>query len=302
MIPLVALMALAEPGLYVTIVNVTMRGEHRVVRFWQRNGHAINWPHSGMQAVVDEWGPFVSPGDWAVDIGAFVGDTALGLGLLTGTSGKVFALEPFPGHFSVLQENARANPSLNIQPLNFAATLNDAEMAYSEKVTQLVGTMQAQAADRGHTSVQGRNLAKHLMNQFRPADLRKIRFIKTDCEGHDDEAIRSLELLLNLFHGGSATRGEGQRHSLPPPPVIWAEWFRPYRHGPKEVCSDGSKKLFDAAAAMGYRVHTSVRAAGTSLDEVPTELAGCQNKYGMYDILLLPNSTRGGWRPRAQPA
>src|SRR5207253_7776456 len=65
---------------------------------------------------------FVSPGDWAIDVGANVGHYTAKLSKLVGPAGRVLALEPVPKTFELLAHNARHFPFANVTLLNLAAS------------------------------------------------------------------------------------------------------------------------------------------------------------------------------------
>jgi FkbM family methyltransferase len=141
---------------------------------------------------------FLHEGDVAIDIGAHTGDSTLPMALAAGASGTVFALEPNPYVFKVLELNARLNPAVtHIVPLMFAAMPEDGEFEfeYSDEGYCNGGFHQSISRWRhGHFSklrVQGRNLAEYL--RANAADeLSRLRLIKIDTEGFDREIARSL--------------------------------------------------------------------------------------------------------------
>src|SRR5258708_7971881 len=65
---------------------------------------------------------YVSPGDWAIDIGANVGHYTAKLSKLVGPNGRVLALEPVPKTFELLAHNARYFQNANVTLLNVAAS------------------------------------------------------------------------------------------------------------------------------------------------------------------------------------
>jgi FkbM family methyltransferase len=154
------------------------------------------------QESVDALRRFLRPGDVAIDVGAHTGDSTLPLALAVGAEGAVFALEPNPYVFKVLELNASLNPaSTRIVPLMFAAMPADGEFdfEYSDEGYCNGGFHQSIGAWRhGHFSklrVQGRNLLEYLRAEY-PETLPKVRFIKIDTEGFDRTVVRTLAPLL----------------------------------------------------------------------------------------------------------
>src|SRR5262249_27437205 len=110
----------------------------------------------------------------------------------------VFALEPNPYVFKVLELNASLNPaSAHIVPLMFAAMPKDGEFEfeYSDEGYCNGGFHQSVSAwKHGHflkLRVQGRNLVDYL-RAHAPEALPRIRFIKIDTEGFDRSVARTL--------------------------------------------------------------------------------------------------------------
>ncbi len=166
------------------------------------------WQHPGerykavTQESVDALREFLRAGDVAIDIGAHTGDSTLPMALAAGPTGTVFALEPNPYVFKVLDLNAGLNASVaRIVPLMFAAMPADGEFEfeYSDEGYCNGGFHQAVSAWRhGHFSklrVQGRNLLDYLRREA-PDALSNVRFVKIDTEGFDRSVAATLRDLL----------------------------------------------------------------------------------------------------------
>lgn len=154
------------------------------------------------QSSVDALRKFLSPGDVAIDIGAYAGDTTIPMALAVGKTGCVLALEPNRYVFPMLQKNSELNAAkTNIVPLMFAATPEDAEMEFQYSDSGFCNGGRFEGMSRwvhGHAfklHVQGKNLQAFLRKEF-PELLPRIRFIKMDTEGYDAAVLRSLEGLL----------------------------------------------------------------------------------------------------------
>ncbi|MGE5626038.1 MAG: FkbM family methyltransferase [Bacillota bacterium] len=166
---------------------------------WQ---HPKEQPKRFDQHYVDALREFLKPGDYAVDVGAHSGDTALPMALAVGADGGVFALEPNPYVFKVLAANAALNPDkTRIIALPFAATEKDGEyeFEYSDPGFSNGGLHPGISAWRhGHffkLKVQGRNLAEFLKREY-PHELARLRYIKIDAEGQDHGILHSLRELV----------------------------------------------------------------------------------------------------------
>jgi FkbM family methyltransferase len=172
-------------------------GEIRFAR-WLHPGEK---PKSVSQDAVDALRAFLQPGDVAIDIGAHTGDSTMPIALAAGVTGRVFALEPNPYVFKVLQINAGLNPArTRITPLMFAAMPSDGEFefTYTDAGYCNGGYHQASRWKHGHFTplrVTGRNLLDYLRREA-PADLARVRYLKVDTEGFDRTVVTSLTDLL----------------------------------------------------------------------------------------------------------
>ena len=203
------------------------------IRFarWQ---HPAEREKTISQESVDALRGFLRRGDVAIDIGAHTGDTTLPIALAVGPEGTVFALEPNPYVFKVLELNASLNPaSTRIVPLMFAAMPADGEFdfEYSDEGYCNGGFHQSVSAWRhGHFSklrVQGRNLLEYL-RATAPELLTRVRFVKIDTEGFDRTVTQTLAPLLRTSR-----------------PYLKTEI---YKHMP----ADERAAYFDDLRALGY--------------------------------------------------
>ena len=151
--------------------------------------HPGETPKTITRDSVDALRSFLREGDVAVDVGAHTGDSTLPIALAVGASGAVFALEPNPYVFRVLEVNASLNPSAaRIVPLMFAAMPADGEFEFEYSDSGYCNGGFHEGLSRwthGHFStlrVAGRNLAAYL-REHAAADLARLRYIKIDTEG-----------------------------------------------------------------------------------------------------------------------
>jgi FkbM family methyltransferase len=82
-------------------------------------------PKTPREADMEALDQVVRPGDFAVDIGAFVGFYTQRLSQLVGATGEVWAFEPVPETFSVLSYVVRALSLNNVRVLNLALSDSD---------------------------------------------------------------------------------------------------------------------------------------------------------------------------------
>jgi FkbM family methyltransferase len=198
--------------------------------------HPGETPKNITQDSVDALRSFLRVGDVAIDIGAHTGDSTLPIALAVGAAGAVFALEPNPYVFRVLEINAALNPSATrIVPLMFAAMPEDGEFDFEYSDSGYCNGGFHQGLSRwkhGHFSmlrVSGRNLAEYLRRNAAP-ELARLRYIKIDTEGLDRAVVGTLADVLRTRR-----------------PYLKAEI---YKHLPAE-----ERRGFHAdLRALGYRV------------------------------------------------
>ncbi len=185
---------------------------------------AYGWAVSGLHPVVDlqglklylnprdlelskkllidkTWEPFetgvlaghIKKGDVVLDVGANLGYYTLLFSQWVGPTGKVYAFEPDPDNFALLQKNVRANRLQNVIPVQKA-------------VSNRTGGMKLYLSDR--------NKAGHRIyesGEARPAlEIEAVRlddffrdckdpvdFVKMDIEGAEDRALEGMLELLS---------------------------------------------------------------------------------------------------------
>ena len=163
--------------------------------------HPGETPKTISDAEIAQLSTFLRPGDVAIDIGAHTGDSTMPMALVVGASGRVFALEPNPYVFKVLELNASLNPGLTrITPLMFAAMPQDGdvEFSYSDNGFCNGGFHQTPRWSHGHFArlrVTGRNLVAWLQREA-PDAAARVRYIKVDTEGFDRAVVTSLGDLI----------------------------------------------------------------------------------------------------------
>ncbi len=148
---------------------------------------------------------FLKPGDFAIDIGAHSGDSTLPIALACGVEGAVLALEPNPYAFEILKANAALNPQkTNIVPLCCAITEQDGtfEFSYGDPGFINGGDFSERSVwEHGSAftiQVRGRPL-QHILNDMPAERVSRLRYIKTDTEGHDARILHSIRDILERY-------------------------------------------------------------------------------------------------------
>jgi precorrin-6B methylase 2 len=100
---------------------------------------------------------WLSPGDWAIDVGANIGHYTKRFSDLVGPAGRVIAFEPVPATFELLASNAAHFGMANVTLLNLAAS----------DATSVIGMRVIKIDAEGHDEVVVRG-AKALITAQRP--------------------------------------------------------------------------------------------------------------------------------------
>lgn len=255
-----------EYGIDIVTVHLPLDGDFSLAQ-WQH-------PKSGKigvdQQEINELRSFLKAGDVAIDIGAYVGDTAIPMAVAVGRSGKVLALEPNKYVFEVLKKNAALISSKgNIIPLPFAATPSDCEMEfeYSDPGFCNGGFHEGISQwKHGHVyklKVQGKNLTGYLKQNFNDL-INSIRYIKVDAEGFDLAVLESISEII-----------ETQR------PFIRVEVF-------KHTDINYRKKLFAFLRRFKYNIH--LFGGHTRYQAQPLHEEDLM-KWKHYDLFAIPGRT-----------
>jgi FkbM family methyltransferase len=139
---------------------------------------------------------WIGPGDWALDLGANVGNYAARLSQLVDNTGRVLAFEPVPQTFELLAANVARFPRRNITLLNVAASDEFALRGMRIPVLasgELNPYMAHLTEDRAEVSV--------VCMPVDALDIQHaIKLVKIDVEGHELSALKGMRQLLARDH------------------------------------------------------------------------------------------------------
>lgn len=188
----------------------------RIDRFQLTNGQTVefaNWlnplvkPKQITQKEIVFFRKYISPGSFAVDIGANIGDMTVPMAIAAGSEGLVLGFDPNPQVFKVLEVNSRLNAGkANIIPLQFAATETSKEFYFaSSEASMSNGGLVEDWNDNSHGKfklkepIKGVNLAGYLQENY-SGWLGKLSLIKLDAEGLDYFILKTLLPLIKKYH------------------------------------------------------------------------------------------------------
>lgn len=138
------------------------------------------------------------PGDVVLDLGAFLGDSAVAFSRLVGDTGHVWSFEALADQYETLKKNLDRFGCANVTPC-FNAAWNRSEELYM-------------SSNRGSSSIGGRENpvpGVRIDDFVREHGIEKVDFIKMDIEGAEQEALEGCaetistmrpKLALSAYH------------------------------------------------------------------------------------------------------
>jgi FkbM family methyltransferase len=135
----------------------------------------------------------IEPGDVVLDIGAHIGYYTLLFAKLVGQNGKVFAFEPEPTNFQLLEKNVSINGYSNVTLEQKAVSnRNEKKKLYLSKESSGMHTIyKSQYANLDSVKIETISLDNYFSN-YRG----KIDFIKMDIEGSEYTALEGMQTIL----------------------------------------------------------------------------------------------------------
>lgn len=135
----------------------------------------------------------VQPGDVVVDVGANIGYYTLVCARLAGPSGRVYAFEPEPQNFALLQQNVALNGYRNVVADRRAL----AERSGVARLWVNLGSNHGdhRIYDPGETNRRAIEIEVTTLDAVLPADA-AVGFVKMDIQGGEPFALRGMQALL----------------------------------------------------------------------------------------------------------
>lgn len=194
----------------------------------------------------------IRTGNTVLDVGANIGFHTLYFSDLVGPSGRVIAFEPVPVNFSALTANINLNTAANIEPLNIALGLVNAETdIHIDREATNPGAYNLFEEGEKNTRI---TIA--VADDFIPSlNIREINLVKIDVEGFEYQVIKGMQHTLAKYK-----------------PTVVFEYERDY------ICRNGDDPslIFELFSKLGYSLFSiDVRGQLTPFVFNP-ELAGAQ--------------------------
>ncbi len=139
----------------------------------------------------------IRKGQTIVDIGANIGYYTLLAARLVGPQGRVYAFEPDPTNFALLQKNVEANGYTHVTLVNSAVSNKTQRMKLFLNPTNK-GDHRLYDSKDGRASITVQTL--RLDDFFRQLD-KKVHFIKMDIQGSEAKAFEGMRGILKRNRG-----------------------------------------------------------------------------------------------------
>jgi FkbM family methyltransferase len=139
----------------------------------------------------------VMPGTTVLDIGAQSGFYSLLLSRLVGPAGMVFAFEPLPANFRILQENMNLNDIRNVKIRREAVSERSGEISFEfphNEISLVAGPL-LEGDDLGTFQVPSITL-----DDFVRQTGHSIQFVKMDVEGAETSVLKGAVQTLRTLH------------------------------------------------------------------------------------------------------
>ncbi|MCB9647849.1 MAG: FkbM family methyltransferase [Deltaproteobacteria bacterium] len=130
-------------------------------------------------------------GDVVLDIGANVGLYAVRMARAVGESGRVYAFEPNPETFAVLEEHARLNRVPQVRPQALAAGAEASTAVLQGIGSDDVGKCSLRSGEAGIAVASVRVVT--VDDFYRDQGLERVDLIKVDVEGFEPEALQGAQ-------------------------------------------------------------------------------------------------------------
>ena len=164
--------------------------------FLSKKGLALTVSHYGTYEEIEAniMKEKIEVGDIAVDVGANIGLHTLNMARITSNEGKVFAFEPDPSNFKILEKNIQINNFQNIISEQKAVGEKFGETTlYQSKHPGMHRIYPQSNESKGEIQVEVTNLDKYFMDiNF----IDKIDFIKIDVEGFEFSVLKGMKNIL----------------------------------------------------------------------------------------------------------
>ncbi len=138
----------------------------------------------------------IKPGMYCVDVGSNIGYYALLEGKIVGDGGQVFAIEPSPVNFALLNENISLQNHDNTRAYNFAAGDHNGNVKFMiDKKSNWCKVVDTEDTSENIIDVKSRTLDDFVAEQ----SIKKIDLLRMDVEGYEASILDGAKEIIRKF-------------------------------------------------------------------------------------------------------
>jgi FkbM family methyltransferase len=187
-------------------------------------------------------------GDIVLDVGANIGAHTLALSQFVGKTGRVYAFEPQPVVFQTLCANIALNSITNVNCYNVAVGERSGEVLMPDIDYSQQSNYGAVSADQFEI---GQKISVHSLDAF--LDVRRLKFIKIDVEGMEQDVINGARGLIHSFKPAIYLENDRRDKSKALIELMWGLDYDLYWHLPHIYSTDNfagdNENLFEGVAS-----------------------------------------------------
>lgn len=176
---------------------VAKRSVERMPRGMQREIRRLYYRHCARQDGFSPCEPemelvsrVLQPGDWVLDIGAYVGHYTIPAARKVGDRGRVVAVEPLLENFEILTSNVAAAGCRNVTLLNMAASSVDGTVGMRTPLRE--DGFPAHSRTHMGTDGPGPMVLAFPLDRLRTEGMNRLRVVKVDVEGHESGVLEGM--------------------------------------------------------------------------------------------------------------
>lgn len=166
-------------------------------------------------------------GDVVLDVGANIGIHTLALSHFVGNTGRVYAFEPQPIVFQTLCANMALNSRINVNCYNMAVGERKGEVLMPDIDYSHRSNYGGVSADQFDI---GQRIPVHALDAF--LDVRRLKFIKIDVEGMEQDVINGARGLIHSFKPAIYLENDRRDKSKALIEIMWGLGYEMYWHKP----------------------------------------------------------------------
>lgn len=200
------------------VVDISKPGEHALARSGKLYRFTCE-PEAEQQTELYLDVARLSPGDVAIDGGAYCGGSTVAMSQAVGTKGRVLAFEPDPANFQAAQENLGRHGLSNTTLFQEGLWSSSTELEFTAGAGMLSSILQPGGRKDSRiptTRIRVRSLEQIVHDER----LERLDFVKLDIEGAEPDVLASSRAVLRAFRPRLVVEAETKNGRLVTPLLL----------------------------------------------------------------------------------